>query len=225
MPTVELIPMFISNILQTHFSEDEAAKDSFFAENEVYQGKVNDVLYVNQKTFKHLYEKFETPYLEQEIPQKFFDSNSLVQVFEIAYPNTAKLVSCIHKRVKSLPPENVIEVDPCHYIGLDYVEFMIAICFAAKELIKQKGAKIDELVTTLIAKLCVMHDLQMEYPPELEQIEQEFSDDTNYLSDPERGFSQSQSLIDAEIKRVEDAKLAIQRAKEEREQQALDLEN
>lgn len=66
---------------------------------------------------------------------------------------------------------------------------MFALTLVAKNLVPHTNKNYEEINIKLLELIFVFQNLKMNYPPEIEHIDQEMSDDTAYLSDPEHGYS------------------------------------
>ena len=72
---------------------------------------------------------------------------------------------------------------------LDRLEFLVFLCFTARSIFvpKQQKTKVhlDELVSSLVQKLCMKFDLQLEFPDVPQHdLYQNLSEDSEYAYDP-----------------------------------------
>ena len=54
------------------------------------------------------------------------------------------------------------EEDPEYYTSLTFLDMLISLCFAAKQFVEAPPkTKLDDILTDLITKLCVLSNLEM----------------------------------------------------------------
>ena len=178
----EALSTILTECFEEHCKEEEVCADFPFIANEVYQGQVNDIIYVNQSNLMTVYEKFKT-----ESPREGFEISDAIKMLEGVVPGQESEIRKSFNRAKEVKESQ--PGDEQDWKQLSHLEFLVFLCYTAKKIfvVKQKHAKIqlDELVSNLIQKLCLKYDLQMDFPDvPLHDLYQNLSEDSDYKFDP-----------------------------------------
>lgn len=99
-PGSDLFKHFLKVHINPVFSEEEAAEDFMYIENEVYQGSINDLYFVNLSNLEKVYYQF-----KGNNPSKLFNESSLAKIIDQIYPDNDSLLTQLFKRCKMLPKD------------------------------------------------------------------------------------------------------------------------
>ena len=143
---------------------------------------MNDILYVNHENLMTIYDQCQAGSQDENL-----GISDAIKMLEGVVPaQESEIRNSFHraKMIQESQPE--IKQDGQR---LSRLEFLVFLCFTARNILVSKQQKtkvhLDELVSSLVQKLCMKFDLQLECPDvPLHDLYQNLSDDSEYAFDP-----------------------------------------